>query len=319
MWPFHPTAGTNYPPLPLIDGETVVDLNPDQTRLTTRCTERAVNFIARQKDRPFFLYLPHSMPHVPLYVSRKFAGETKRGLYGDVVEEIDWSVGEVMNALRKHRLDNRTLVIFTSDNGPWQQYGNHAGSTGPFREAKGTSFEGGVRVPFITRWPGRITRNTLCREPAMTIDVWPTLAGLTGGQLPSHPIDGLDIWPLLSAPTAAKSPHEALYFFWGERLEAVRSGPWKRVFAHDYVHVVVPGANGRPGRDTREKIGDVLFNVEKDPGETTDVSGQFPEVVARLDAIAEQARKELGDSATKRKGSGTRGPGRVVPPINDGI
>jgi arylsulfatase A-like enzyme len=251
------------------------------------------------------------MPHVPLHVSDKFKGRTKRGLYGDVIEEIDWSVGQILASLRKHRLDERTLVIFGSDNGPWQQYGDHAGSTGPFREAKGTSFEGGVRVPFIARWPGKIPKGALCREPAMTIDLWPTLARLTGGMLPGHPIDGLDISALLLGSPGAKSPHEALYFYWSSRLEAVRSGPWKLVFAHEYQHVSEPGTNGRPGTDVKQSVGDVLFNLTEDPKESSDVSKQFPEVAARLAAFAERAREELGDSATRRKGIGMRESGRV--------
>jgi arylsulfatase A-like enzyme len=173
MWPHHPTSGTNYPPLPLIEGEKVVQFMPDQTQLTTWYTERAVGFIERNKDRPFFLYVPHSMPHVPLFVSRKFVGKTKRGLYGDVIEEIDWSVGRILSALRQHRLEDNTLVIFTSDNGPWLSYGDHAGSAGHLREGKGTTFDGGARVPFIAKWPGRIPARSVCREPAMTIDILP--------------------------------------------------------------------------------------------------------------------------------------------------
>jgi len=310
MWPRHPTSGTNFPALPLIDQETIVQHDPDQTRLTTLYTERAVDFIARHKDGPFFVYVPHSMPHVPLHVSGKFKGKTKRGLYGDVIAEIDWSVGEIMEALKKQRLDERTLVVFSSDNGPWQQYGDHAGSTGPFREAKGTSFEGGVRVPFIARWPGVIPKGVVCREPAMTIDLLPTLARLAGGALPSQPIDGLDIGPLLFGLQGAKSPHAALYLYWSNRLEAVRSGPWKLVFAHEYNHVVEPGAQGKPGKDAKEKIGNALFNLEEDPGETNDVSGRFPDVVTRLTSLAERARDELGDSGTGRKGTGVREPGR---------
>jgi len=311
MWPLHPTAGTNYPPLPLIEGERIVQHNPDQTRLTQSYTERAVRFIARNHERPFFLYLPHSMPHVPLHVSGKFAGKTRRGLFGDVIEEIDWSVGEVLKALRKHGLEKNTLVLFTSDNGPWLQYGDHAGSAGRFRVGKGTTFEGGVRVPFIARWPGRIPKGAVCREPAMTIDLLPTLAGLTGGALPPHPIDGLNIWPLLAGERGAKSPHDVLCFYWGEHLQAVRSGHWKLVFPHEYNRVMEPGANGKPGKDVKEKIVLTLFNLEADAGETTDVSGQNPEVLARLNSLADKARAELGDTATRRKGAGLREPGRT--------
>jgi len=177
MWPNHPEArpGT-YPPLPLIEADQVKELMPDQTQLTTRYTERAVRFIQQNRDRPFLLYLAHSMPHVPLFVSDKFKGATAHGLYGDVVAEIDWSVGQIADTLKHLNLDDRTLLIFTSDNGPWLSYGNHAGSTGLLREGKGTAWEGGVRVPFIARWTGQIPAGAVCREPAMTIDILPTIA-----------------------------------------------------------------------------------------------------------------------------------------------
>jgi arylsulfatase A-like enzyme len=311
MWPNHPTSKTNFPPLPLIEGERVVQVMPDQTQLTTWYTERAVKFIERNKDRPFFLYVPHSMPHVPLFVSRKFEGRTKRGLFGDVIEEIDWSVGEILAALKRHRLDDNTLVMFTSDNGPWLSYGDHAGSAGHLREGKGTSFEGGVRVPFIARWPGKIPARSVCREPAMTIDVLPTLAKITGTGLPSHPIDGLDIRPLLSGQRGAKSPHQALFFYWDQHLQAVRRGAWKLHFPHAYVKPVPPGNGGQPGKMTNPKIEPALFNLESDPSETTDVAPAHPEVVARLEELARQAREELGDSATKQVGRGVREPGRA--------
>src|SRR5262245_357851 len=176
MWPGHPTA--KFPDLPLFEGEKVVAHNPDQTKLTTWYTERAVKFIEKNRERPFFLYVAHNMPHVPLHVSDKFKGKSKRGLYGDVIMEIDWSVGQVLAALKKHGLDEQTLVIFTSDNGPWLAYGEHAGSAGPLREGKGTSWEGGIREPFVARWKGVIPPGTVCNEPAMTIDLLPTIAGL---------------------------------------------------------------------------------------------------------------------------------------------
>src|SRR5439155_17851053 len=158
-----PTNGKDYPPLPLIEGDRFVQNMPDQTQLTTWYTEHAVRFIETHRNEPFFLYLPHSMPHVPLYVSEKFRGKSQAGLYGDVIEEIDWSVGQIMQALRKHRLERQTLVIFTSDNGPWLSYGNHAGSAAPLREGKATTFEGGVREPFIGRWLGKFGRGGVCR------------------------------------------------------------------------------------------------------------------------------------------------------------
>ena len=190
MWPNHPTAGDHYPPLPLIENDKVIDYLEDQSYLTTWYTDRAVNFIRENADNPFFLYVPHSMPHVPLYVSEKFKGKSKQGLFGDVIMEIDWSVGEILNALKEHGIDDNTLVIFTSDNGPWLSYGDHAGSTGPLREGKGTMFEGGMREPCIMRWPGNIPAGTVCDRLATTMDILPTVTNIAGGRLPSHKIDG---------------------------------------------------------------------------------------------------------------------------------
>src|SRR4051812_2529594 len=229
MWPHHPEAKPGaYPPLPLIEGETIIDddVSPeDQRRLTTRYSERAVSFIERHKDGPFFFYLAHSMPHVPLAVSDKFLGKSERGLYGDVIMEIDWSVGEVLKALEDHDLERDTLVVFTSDNGPWLSYGEHAGSAGPLREGKGTCWEGGVRVPCIMRLPGRIPAGTASDAMLMTIDVAPTIARLVGAKLPGHAIDGLDVWPLLAGRPGARNPHDAYLFYYGQdELQAVVSG-----------------------------------------------------------------------------------------------
>jgi len=312
MWPFHPTNPDAYPPLPLIEGEEIVELNPDQRNLTTWYTERAVQFIDDHKDEPFFLYVPHSMPHVPLFVSEKFEGKSEQGLYGDVIMEIDWSVGEILDALRRHELQERTLVVFTSDNGPWLSYGDHAGSAGPLREGKGTTFDGGQREPTLSWWPGRIPADTTSDEPAMTIDLLPTIAEITGATLPDHPIDGLDISPLLFGEPEATSPHEALYFYWGRHLQAVRSGRWKLHFPHGYRSLKgEPGSGGRPGPYIQRCIDLALFDLKADIGETTDVKADHPDVVERLRELADQARGELGDSATDRSGSGVRPPGRV--------
>src|SRR5205814_3217143 len=254
----------DYPKLPLIEGEKTVALEPDQSQLTTWYTQRATQFIAKNKDRPFFVYVAHTMPHVPLHVSDKFKGKSKAGLYGDVIMEIDWSVGEILAALKKHGLDEQTLVIFTSDNGPWLSYGNHGGSAGPLREGKGTVWEGGVREPFIARWPGHIPAGRVCDEPMMTIDLFPTVARLTGTELPKHKIDGLDVWPLLAGEPGAKCPHEAFYFYFnvGE-LQAVRSGRWKLMLPHTARSMKgqEPGRDGKPGQYKPEKVGTELYDL----------------------------------------------------------
>jgi arylsulfatase A-like enzyme len=306
MWPNHPVG--RYPDLPLIEGEKTIAVNPDQTKLTTWYTEHAIKFIEKNKDRPFFLYVAHNMPHVPLHVSDKFKGKSKRGLYGDVIMELDWSVGEILAALKKHNLDERTLVIYTSDNGPWLPYGEHSGSAGPLREGKFTTFEGGVRMPFIARWPEHIPAGSVCYEPAMTIDLLPTIAKLAGAELPKHPIDGLDIWPLLAGKPDAKCPHEALYFYWDRYLQAVRSGRWKLHFPHDYPTLAgkPDGKDGKPGRYIGAVTPLALYDLENDVGETTNVARQHPDVVKRLNALAEKARADLGDAAIRQSGKGVR-------------
>lgn len=312
MWPNHPSAAKGYyPDLPLIENEKVIQLMPDQSQLTTWYTERAVKFIEKNRDKPFFLYLPHTMPHVPLFVSDKFKGKTKQGLYGDVIEEIDWSVGQILDALRRLSLDRNTLVIFTSDNGPWLSYGDHAGSAKPLREGKGTSFDGGARVPFVARWPGKIPAGAVNRQPAMTIDLAPTIAKLAGAETPKN-IDGLDIWLLLANRRGAQSPHDALYFYWGRELHAVRSGKWKLHLPHPYQHLETAGGGGKPGRYVRQEIGLSLFDLDKDIGETTSVADQNPEVVKRLMAFIERAREDLGDALTNRQGRNVREPGQLA-------
>ena len=310
MWPKHPT-NKSFPDLPLIRGEEIVEYNPDQRKLTTWYTEHAVRFIAANKDKPFFLYLAHSMPHVPLFVSDKYKGKSEQGMYGDVISEIDWSVGQVTAALTKHGLADRTLVIFTTDNGPWLSYGDHAGSADPLREGKGTSFEGGVRVPCLMRWPGKIPAGTVCREPAMTIDLLPTIAAVTGAKVPSDRIiDGRDILPLATSEPGAKSPHEALYFYYGAQLQGLRSGKWKIHFPHRYRSLKgEPGSGGIPSPYVQRQIGVALFDLENDVSESTNVADEHPEVVARLSRLAELARVDLGD--TKRVGKNARAPGRL--------
>ena len=319
MWPYHPNVLQlpmekrlqRWPHLPLIDKNEVVNpqvTGKDQEQLTTQYTERAVQFIEQHREEPFFVYVPHSMVHVPLYVSSKFKGRSKRGLFGDVVMEVDWSVGQILEALRKHKLEQNTLVIFTADNGPWLSYGRHAGSAGPLREGKGTMFDGGCREPTIMWWPGQIPAGTSTSQPAMTIDILPTVAQLIGARLPKHTIDGRDIWPLMSGAQGARSPHEAYYFYYGRELQAVRMGRWKMHFPHGYRTLA-----GQTGRDDglpipyrQARIERALFDLQSDPGETTDVAAEHPDIVRRIEQLAEQKRRELGDSRTKTQGAGVR-------------
>ena len=314
MIPFRPGVAKDYPDLPLIEGEKVIALNPDQSKLTRQYTQRAEHFIRRNRGRPFFLYVPHNMPHVPISVSGKFKGRSEQGLYGDVISEIDWSVGRILAAIRKNGLDRRTLVIFASDNGPWLGYGDHAGSAGPLREGKATTWEGGIRVPAIMRWPGRIPANSLCREPVMTIDLLPTIAGITSASLPAHHIDGLDIWPLIIGTEGARSPHQA-YFFYNRRneLQALRSGRWKLHLPHMYWTLGgrEPGSGGSPGRYSYVETQLGLYDLHSDIGEANNVAAEHLQVVERLLALAELARKDMGDSLTDRQGENVREPGRV--------
>ncbi|HOB73927.1 MAG TPA: sulfatase [Phycisphaerae bacterium] len=331
MWPFHPAVENlpmarrfdRWPHLPLMEGtakDGVKIINPkvtaeEQKMLTTWYTRRAVSFIDRNKDRPFLLYVPHSMVHVPLHVSDQFAGKSKRGLFGDVVMEVDWSVGEILEAIRRNGLDKDTMVIFTSDNGPWLSYGSHAGSADPLREGKGATFEGGIRVPTLMWWPGQIPAGTVCNTPAMTIDILPTIAHLIGAKLPERKIDGKNIWPLIKGEPGAKSPQEAYFFYWGDALHAVRMGRWKLHFPHEYRTVggLKRRGDGRPVRYRQAEIDLALFDLENDIGETTDVKDQHPEIVATIQKLADQMREELGDSAREMKGSGPRAPGQLEP------
>ncbi len=317
MWPHHPTAGSHYPPLPLIEGEKIINPNvthEDQTHLTTWYTEHGVRFIEKNAGRPFFLYIAHSMPHVPLHVSEKHKGKSARGLYGDVIMEIDWCVGRILDTLAKHGLEENTLVIFTSDNGPWLSYGDHSGCALPLREGKGTTWDGGVREPCLMRWPGKIPAGKVCDEAVMTIDFLPTIAGLIGAKLPDHKIDGLDIWPLMAGHAGAKTPHEALFFYWGRHLQCVRMGNWKLHYPHAFRTMAGKpgGTGGKPNRYSQAKTEKALYDLRADISEKTDVLSEHPDVVKRIDALADAMRQDLGDSATKTKGKGAREPGRLT-------
>ncbi|MHC5005755.1 MAG: sulfatase family protein [Planctomycetota bacterium] len=334
MWPLHPAyahfpPGTaerkrGYPDLPIFEGDRVADPEvtaDDQKRFTRDLTERAVAFINGRGEGPFLLYVAHPMVHVPLHVSDEFANTTAAGLYGDVVSEIDWSVGRILEALRAQGIDDRTLVIFTSDNGPWLSYGDHAGSAAPLREGKGTTFEGGVRVPCIMRWPGTIPAGRVCREPLMTIDIFPTVAALIGAELPARAIDGRDARALLRGDPGAASPHEAFFFYYHRNdLEAMRSGRWKLHFPHKYRSMEgrAPGSGGTPGKYDWDRRTDLeLYDLHADVAESRNVSADHPDVIARLIALAEAMRCELGDNLTGVKGTGQRPPGRHEQPAED--
>ncbi|MBI4419322.1 MAG: sulfatase [Gemmatimonadetes bacterium] len=268
-------------PLPLIRGEETIDSRPDQSTLTQRYTEEAIAFLQRAKGGPFLLYLAHTMPHVPLHVSPQFRGRSAAGLYGDVVQEIDWSTSRVLDTLAELGLDERTLVIFTSDNGPWLEKGENGGSAGALRGGKRTVYEGGIRVPFLARWPGRLAPGLTIREPVSSLDLFPTLVMLAGGRLPSdRVIDGRFAWPTWSGRDV--SPHQALYFYVvGELPLGLRLGRWKMHLA---------------GTAPR------LYDLRADAGETRDLSSQEPHVVRQLAESAERWRQLVAEQKAQERG-----------------
>jgi arylsulfatase A-like enzyme len=317
MWPHHPATKT-FPALPLIRNTEVInkDVTPeDQANLTRNYTQESVKFITHHAGKkPFFLYLAHSMPHVPIFASKKYRGSSPQGLYGDVIQEIDGSVGEIVKTLKEHKALDNTLIIFTSDNGPWLSYGNHGGRKEPLREGKGSVWEGGVRVPMIAHWPAALPKGTVQSTPAMTIDLLPTIAGILGAKLPDHPIDGKDILPLLKCTPGAKSPHSAYYFYYGTgELQAMRSGKWKLIFPHKcrMIEDREPGKDGKPAGYKQVPLELMLFDLESDVGEKFDVASKYPEVVKQLQELADTQRALLGDSLTKKVGSGNRPVGQV--------
>lgn len=321
MWPYHPEAKKAFPVLPMVENDKIVDADvtaEDQTHLTTDYTAKAVSFIERSKDKPFLLYLAHSMVHVPLFVSDKFKGKSGKGLFADVMMEVDWSVGQVLDTLDKNGLTENTWVIFSSDNGPWLSYGDHAGSSGPLREGKGTAWEGGTRVTGLMRWPGQIPANTTSDAMMMTIDILPTLAGRIGAELPKHPIDGKDVWPLIVGGPEVKNPHDCYAFYYEQnQLQAISTGDgqWKLHLPHQYRSMgEQPKATGGiPGKYKQVKISELeLYDLYTDISESKNIAAQNTEIVSQLQAKAKAVRAELGDSLMKLpKGSGTREPGRA--------
>ncbi len=309
MWPNDNATGARlpaseergkFPELPLIEGNEAIDTISslkDQDKLTTLYTEKAVDFINRNANNPFFLYVPHTMGHIPLGVSDKFRGKSEQGLYGDVMMEIDWSVGEISKALEKNNLTDNTIFIFTTDNGPWLNFGNHAGSSGGLREGKTTSWEGGQRVPFIIRWPGKTPEGTICNKLACAIDLLPTLASVIHGKLPDNKIDGVDITSLWKGEFKSEPRETILYYYGKNNLNAVRKGNWKLVLPHTWhSYNTEPGKDGFAGKRIEMTIQKAeLYNMMRDPGEQYNVIEYYPEKVKELMEIVIKSREELGD------------------------
>jgi len=311
-----------YPVLPLLHiaagkqiPDTVMKIRTldDQALLTTLYTEKAVDFIRKNKKAPFFLYFAHSMTHVPLAVSPKFKGKSKQGMFGDVMMEVDWSVQQIVQTLKEQGIDQNTLIIFTSDNGPWLNFGNHSGSTGGLREGKGTSWEGGTREPCIMSWPKVIPKGKVSNQLVSTIDILPTLAAITGARLPVNKIDGVNMLSLLQGRDI--SVRDTFYYYYHRNdLEAVRIGQWKLILPHKYrtYENALPGKDGfSASYGTAQTDSLLLYDLRRDPGERYNVISQHPDIVQQLQAVAEAARQDLGDDLTKREGINRRPAGTL--------
>ena len=305
------------PELPLIEGNEPIDYITsleDQDKLTTLYTEKAVDFINRNANNPFFLYVPHSMGHIPLGVSDKFRGKTEKGKYGDVMEEIDWSVGEIEKALKANGIAENTIFIFTTDNGPWLNYGNHAGSSGGLREGKTTSWEGGQRVPFIIKWPAGTPAGTICNKLSCAIDILPSFAKLADANLPDLKIDGVDITELWKGNTNTEPREDILFYYGTNNLNAVRKGNWKLVLPHNWQsYDTKPGKDGFGGPRINKKVESAeLYNMMRDPGEQFNVIEYYPEKAKEIMLVVEAARIELGDlNVGLEKGEGNREVGKL--------
>jgi arylsulfatase len=306
-----------YPPLPLLRGDKVVDTVftlEQQAALTGMLTDEAIRFIRKNAKKPFLAYVPYPMPHVPINATKDFLGRSRQGLYGDMIQEVDHHVGRILQCLKDQGLDDNTVVVFTSDNGPWANFGNHAGSTGGLREGKGTTYEGGVRVPCIVRWKGVIPAGMVANQLASAIDILPTVAALTESPLPERRIDGVDFSEVLRGNMDLHPRKTFYYYYRTNSLEAVRIDNWKLVFAHPSrsYEGQVPGRDGVPGMAPETvSMPRALYDLRRDPGERYDVQGQHPEMVKRLEALAEEARRDLGDELTGSKGTNQRPADRI--------
>jgi arylsulfatase len=304
-----------FPPLPLIENEKTIDTISEQSWFTQRFTEKALNFIDNNQAKPFFLYLAHPMPHIPIYVSEKFKGKSGKGLYADVIMEIDWSVGEIMKKLKKLKLEENTLLIVASDNGPWLPYGNHAGVTNGLRESKGTSWDGGVRTPCLMYWKGKLNKKRKIGTPIMNIDLLPTIAYLTGAELPEKKIDGKNVWKLLLGDPEIELNERPLFIYYNtNELQAMRWKNWKLYFPHTYNSMagIAPGNDGKRASTKQVKIESMeLYDLSADKGETTNLAAKFPDIVNMMNAMADEIRVKIGDSLKGIKGTENREPGRV--------
>jgi len=306
-----------HPRLPLVRDTTVVEREPDQRVLTRRYTEEALSFIRAHRDRPFFLYFAHMYAHVPLWVPDEVNGLSAGGLYGDVMEEIDRSVGDITRLLDELHLRDNTIVFFSSDNGPWLVFGEHAGSAGPFREGKATSFEGGHRVPGIFSWPGRIPGGGVSDQMASVLDLFPTLASVLYLPTPdSLRLHGTNIWPYLRNSEAPLDTARVFFYFRAGQLQAVRRGRWKLHVPHAYASIEQGqvGAGGFPGQYISVDLQLSLFDLETDPGESINVAGRHPALVQELESLIESGRRRFGDTSLGVTGTDSHGPGRVVAP-----
>ena len=309
MWRFHPEYPDSYPEdLLLYQNEIPIQELIDQSDLTKNITDESIKFIEENKNNPFFLYVPHPQPHVPLFASSDFNGKTGEGLYADVITEIDYSVGRIIDTLEKNNLSDNTIIVFTSDNGPWLSYGDHAGSSGIYREGKGTTWEGGVRVPCIIKYPKKLNHRII-DEPVMGIDWLPTFAEITKSKMSENKIDGKNIWPLLSGETK-KTPHEKLLFYYRvNELHSIRMGDWKMQFPRNYRSL-----NGRDGGEDGMPVkyemnpveANELYNLINDPEEKLNVYDNYPEITKQIEELAKKARFELGDRLTGVEGTENR-------------